>query len=39
MTGLKDNDAVQSAYLTHTSRDYGMFEREEAPQYMPEVKQ
>jgi len=37
MTNLKDNDAVQSAYLTHTSRDYGMFEREEAPQYMPEM--
>lgn len=37
MTNLKDNDAVHYAYLSHTSRDYGMFERDEAPQYMPEM--
>ncbi len=36
---LKEVDAVQYAYLSLTSRDYGMFEREEAPQYMPEIKQ
>lgn len=34
---LKDNQAIQYAYLSLTSRDYGMFEREEAPQYMPEM--
>ena len=39
MESLKKVDAVQYAYLTHTSRDYGMFEREEAPQYMPDVNQ
>ena len=39
MENLKEVDAVQYAYLSLTSRDYGMFEREEAPQYMPDVKQ
>ena len=39
LANLKDNEAVQYAYVSLTSRDYGMFEREEAPQYMPDVKQ
>ena len=39
MESLKKVDAVQYAYLSHTSRDYGMFERDEAPQFLPEVKE
>lgn len=37
MESLKDIDAIQYAYLSHISRDYGMFERDEAPQYLPEM--
>lgn len=33
----KNSKNVQYGYLCLTSRDYGMFEREEAPQYFPEV--
>lgn len=37
LVDAKSHDTVQYAFLCLTSRDYGMFERDEAPQYFPEV--